>query len=233
MRILSELHTSGHEYQHITARLFPELVSSLVIKIRPTAYSIPVEEFELVKTATNKRINEFSAGRFCAHKLLAASGMDNGPILIGKHREPLWPAGIIGSITHSKDLAGAVLCPDDICTGIGFDIETIKPFNQAISKYICTPAEFEWLIEQKGRDSASLILLLFSIKESIFKCLFHATGYKYTFKDIQLAPDIQNNTARATLADKKDYPGLDKALTVRFHIDNQHIFSSAVLAKLP
>jgi 4'-phosphopantetheinyl transferase EntD len=50
--------------------------------------------------SVEKRWREFAAGRSCARKALAASGHAPVAVLQGAGREPVWPQGIVGSITH-------------------------------------------------------------------------------------------------------------------------------------
>ena len=224
---------NDNEYEHCRSALFPKHVHYFIIPIQDIDYAIPRQELELVKTATKKRISEFSAGRYCAHKLLCKLGMDDGPILIGKNREPLWPPNILGAITHCKDLAGAAICTNGNLLSIGFDIENRKSLKNPIEKYICTKQEIEWLNSQNNADVPTLTLLLFSIKESLDKCLFQANGYRLNFKDVQVFPDLKENVAEVTILNKEVHLKQTEVLKVRFHISGQHIFSSAVLEKSP
>ena len=57
-----------------------------------------------LSTAVAKRRSEYLAGRWCAREALAMLGMEGIPAL-GPDRAPQWPAGSLGSITHSQGIA--------------------------------------------------------------------------------------------------------------------------------
>ncbi|MEI8635195.1 hypothetical protein P4S72_30355 [Vibrio sp. PP-XX7] len=60
--------------------------------------------------AVLKRKCEFLAGRLCAKRAMAECGINAETTLgIGEHREPLWPEGVIGSISHCDTQAVAVV----------------------------------------------------------------------------------------------------------------------------
>ncbi|MEV4420566.1 hypothetical protein AB0L40_11415 [Patulibacter sp. NPDC049589] len=66
------------------------------------AASVFPEEFVAVRHAVETRRREFVTGRACAHRALAALGVPVVPIMSGPNREPLWPEGVVGSITHGS-----------------------------------------------------------------------------------------------------------------------------------
>ena len=55
----------------------------------------------LIDRAVESRRREFITGRRCARRALADLGFPLAPILRGPNREPLWPAGVVSSITRS------------------------------------------------------------------------------------------------------------------------------------
>jgi 4'-phosphopantetheinyl transferase EntD len=63
----------------------------------------PGEE-DLVANAVVRRRCEFVTARRCAHQALAKLGHAPAPIRTGPKREPQWPAGLVGSITHTTGL---------------------------------------------------------------------------------------------------------------------------------
>jgi hypothetical protein len=63
-----------------------------------------------LRNSVPKRQAEFVAGRICAREALTGWGHDNVVVGIGAHREPIWPQGLLGSITHCADYAAAVVC---------------------------------------------------------------------------------------------------------------------------
>ena len=60
------------------------------------------EERGAVAKAVPKRVAQFTAGRVCARRALAQLGnTEPVPILMGEDRAPQWPAGYVGSISHT------------------------------------------------------------------------------------------------------------------------------------
>ena len=80
------------------------------------------EERALVAKAVKKRQREFGVGRACARRALAELGLAPQAILSGETREPLWPAGIVGSISHDRALGVAVVGRTERFLGFGVDV---------------------------------------------------------------------------------------------------------------
>lgn len=59
----------------------------------------PLEE-SLISRAVEKRRREFVSARHCARVAMGQLGLDSAPILRGDRNMPLFPKGVVGSITH-------------------------------------------------------------------------------------------------------------------------------------
>ncbi|HBR97341.1 MAG TPA: 4'-phosphopantetheinyl transferase [Gammaproteobacteria bacterium] len=138
-------------------------VSDLSTKLLP-------EEFQLVQRAVQKRRDEFSSGRFCAHQALQAIGRDEGALLSGDQREPLWPSGVVGSISHSGPCAVAAASTDPVLLSVGVDVETSGPLPDRVRDMICMPEDLAALGD--NAENPVYWKLIFSAKESVYKCLF-------------------------------------------------------------
>jgi enterobactin synthetase component D len=128
-----------------------------------------------LQRAVLKRQVEFLAGRVCAQQAIAALTGDK-PVAIPAQpdRAPTWPAGIVGSITHTASYAAALVAADTHYRGIGIDCEVIlSPENLTLQRHICVTHELETL-QAVHRDCPPewLLTLVFSAKESLFKCLY-------------------------------------------------------------
>ena len=110
----------------IIATLFPKEVTGTILPIGDYQSHLYPEECSIVESASYKRKFEFSTGRWCAKQVLNSEGIQNFPVLSGENREPIWPDNIVGSISHCKDLCGAVIAKSNNVDSIGFDIENIK-----------------------------------------------------------------------------------------------------------
>jgi 4'-phosphopantetheinyl transferase EntD len=143
-------------------------------------------ELLIIAQAVPKRRATFSTGRHCARQALVRF-MDKPPeILRGKSGEPMWPEGIVGSISHSAKLAGAVVASKSEITAIGIDIETIGDVKQDMWPLLFLDTEIE-MINSKHNDTALWATLLFSLKESFYKLQYPITGLWLDFKDITIS----------------------------------------------
>lgn len=130
-----------------------------------------------------KRQAEFLYGRLATRLALAAIGAPVVDINIGPSREPLWPEGIIGSITHIQGLAAAVVLEHSCCAGIGIDIEQVlvPEIRNALLSTAINPAEWA-CIQTNTIDHDIFLTIAFSSKESLFKAAFSSVGRFFDFK---------------------------------------------------
>ena len=68
----------------------------------PDELIFPGEE-DLIAKAEEQRRREFITARRCAREALATFGHALAPIRSGSGREPQWPVGVVGSITHTAN----------------------------------------------------------------------------------------------------------------------------------
>jgi enterobactin synthetase component D len=139
--------------------------------------------------AAHRRKAEYVAGRYCAGQALAllSGGAIEGMTGLVRHvpkGPPVWPEGVKGSITHSRGFASSAVGRAECILGIGVDSERIiEPRQlQSIETEIC-----RWerrLIPMAGLSPALHSSIVFSAKESLFKCLFPLTGQMFWFTDV-------------------------------------------------
>ncbi|HDZ08120.1 MAG TPA: 4'-phosphopantetheinyl transferase superfamily protein [Pseudohongiella sp.] len=142
-------------------------------------------------SAVQKRKAEFLAGRYCARAALAQldSNLD-AAVGIGANRVPLWPPGLVGSITHSHCYASAVVARQQHIRAVGLDSETwIKKSNREnVSSLILTPSETRSGQIQLFDSPLHFLTLVFSAKESLFKCLFPLVNRFFDFQAAIISP---------------------------------------------
>ena len=203
--------------------LFVSSVSGIVLPISDHLDALHTSEREIVRNASKKRQLEFSTGRYCAKTVLSNLGVEHFPVLRNEQREPLWPEGFVGSISHCRDLCGAVVAKNSDLKAIGFDIENIKALKQDIVKLTCTSHERQWLTQQTIHSYDTLVILLFSLKEAVFKCVFPHQKIQLSFKDCEIKPNFASNTAAIYFHHKTVSPDI----VLKFQITEQHIYSGA------
>lgn len=146
-------------------------------------------ELALIDRAHPKRRVEFATARHCARCALAELEIASpAPILRGASREPLWPKGVVGSITHCGDYHAAAVGRTSRFLSIGIDAEADQPLPEGVLEEVSLPAERAQL---SGDHRSHFDRLLFSAKESIYKAWFPLAGRWLGFADalITLHPE--------------------------------------------
>ena len=148
-------------------------------------YGIAIPERWL--RATTARRAEFVAGRFAAREALARLGVNSAHIATKDDRAPLWPAGFTGSITHHDGYVAATVAAKDLLQSIGIDAASWLTAStyQEIKSLILTPYELA-LLGAFAMTDEETATLLFSAKESIYKCLHPLTGVFFDFRDAEI-----------------------------------------------
>src|SRR4051812_2128234 len=93
--------SGGHSIDLGIADLLPAGVASYEVQDATVPEPLFSEELEVVSRAVAKRKREFALGRMCAHRALSALGVPACGLPMAADRSPVWPSGIVGSITHS------------------------------------------------------------------------------------------------------------------------------------
>ena len=159
----------------------------------------PAEE-ALVARAVEKRRREFVTGRACAREALARLGAPPGPILQGPKGEPLWPQGVVGSITHCDGYRACAAADAERLRTLGVDAEPDLPLPERLLGDIALPQERGPLRElARERPGVSWDRLLFCIKESIYKAWFPLAGRWLGFEDAAVAIDPEEGRFSARL----------------------------------
>lgn len=177
---------------------------------------------------------EFAAGRFCAAKALAAAGAPLTTVGIGPSRAPIWPSGFIGSITHVRGHVAAIAASTAVFAGLGIDCEEIadEVRAQSIRRLILT-AEDEQVLAASQLTEAQGVTLIFSAKESIYKCLNPLVGAYFDFQDAAIT-DLDLNQGTFSFKLLKTIGGgfsSDFSHSGLFKISAGRIFTGVALAK--
>lgn len=182
-------------------------------------------EVPLIAKAIPKRRHEFARGRAAARTALAALGVAPGPILVGAYREPLWPSGIVGSITHCAALAWAAVARDEQVEALGIDVEPSTPLPGEVRERVLSSTEAEALAKAVGMDTVG-----FGAKECIHKAIHPATGVWLDFHDVRLDPVPGGNRLEAR-GIRPDLPASTSAmlerLVIQWAVEDGLIFTSA------
>lgn len=167
----------------------------------PPAEALLPEEAACLGRVAQVRFDDFSRGRSCARAALKQLGLPPVPIVRGADREPLWPLGIVGSITHCRGYAAAAVARRERIATIGIDAEPHEKLPEGVLAMVALPSEAAW-IAANPHTLMCFDRLLFSIKECVYKAWFPLTGRWLGFEDVcvTIEPESESFEARFLVA---------------------------------
>lgn len=142
-------------------------------------------EAALTAAMGNLRKAEFAAGRLAAHAAMVAAGGEPLPVGVGDAREPLWPEGFTGSISHSDGLAISAIAPVCSVRAIGIDVCRAGAVVPELWGSIATRREREWIVSHRAPLVAAS--MLFAAKEAAYKLQFPLTRQFVEFREAEVA----------------------------------------------
>ncbi len=159
------------------------------------------DEARLVERAASSRRLEFATGRRLSRMLLERLGEPAGPLLRDDDRVPLWPTGVVASISHCDDLCVVAMGRADRYRGIGIDVEPDEPISEEIERRICTASERTWIAARSaaGYAPGRARKLVFGAKEAVYKAFYPSVREFWGFQDVELALDPESERFVAAL----------------------------------
>ncbi len=147
-----------------------------------------------VTRAVPKRRAEFTTVRACARDALAELGGPCVALVPNADRSPRWPAGFVGSLSHSPTLCAAVVARADDASSLGLDLELDGPLEPALFATVCAPAERRALAAMPPAAAALHAKRLFSAKEAFYKCQYPLTGAFLSCAQVELTFGAEGET---------------------------------------
>jgi 4'-phosphopantetheinyl transferase EntD len=186
------------------------------------------EEKAALGRMSDKRRQDFTLGRECAHQALQNLGVKPVPIPRGPAREPLWPPSVVGSITHCEGYFAAVACFKSDITSIGIDAEPHEMLPDGVFETISLHEERLWIAS--AESDMPWRLLLFSAKESVFKAWFPLVGTWLRFDHAQIQFDSSMRSFRAIiLPSAPRTPRAPVELVGKFHVSAGYVATCAFI----
>jgi 4'-phosphopantetheinyl transferase EntD len=211
--------------------LFPEgVVAQTATEAMWSGPLHPEEEACLSPAAAAKRRREFTAGRVSARAALRRLGLPERPLLVNPDRTPRWPEGVTGSISHCRDYCAVVVAPRSRFAGLGLDVELADPLEPALAARICRPGEVERLAGVRPPGGTNWEKIVFSAKESTYKCYYPLARTFLGFHDVEVTLSPAESAFRAVLV-RADAPPAAGARVFhgRFSCDGARVFSGVAL----
>ena len=179
------------------------------------------EERELVAGAAPKRQREFSTGRNLARRAMSELGLDVGPVLKGAQREPCWPAGVLGSLTHADDCAIACVASAGAVRSVGVDLEVFSRVDEKLHDRLFTQSE-RLFLAGAGPELAGL---LFSAKEAGYKATYPLTGRYIGFHEAEVCVNQEAATFRFRYVGENEDSSVMEQGEGHFVFSGRYVFS--------
>lgn len=202
-----------------------------------TAWGVPGEwkatphraEMSHVADAVEARRLEFVAGRTLARRALAQLGVGDVAIPVGPRREPEWPPGITGSISHTKGYCGVAVARRSDVRGLGFDVERIADVSPQLSAQIVSSTEMLELRRVLGGEIGRALALAFSCKEAFFKYQYPLSRSWVELLDVQVRADADGFLIIPSMA-IPNVCARGEALRGRYRFRGDHVLAGIEVA---
>jgi 4'-phosphopantetheinyl transferase EntD len=200
---------------------------------------LPAEE-PMVARAVPARRAEFSAVRFCARSLLAELGRPETAILSDRRGAPLWPTGVVGSMTHTRGYCAVTLTDRQDYRSIGVDAEPHLPLPDPVRAVVAgkdDEAHLRWLSSRSPGPHWETIM--FSAKEAVYKAWYPVTHEWLGFDDITvcispgeglLTAEVRGTASPGDGSANRRFP---RRFHGRFAVGDDLVLTSIVLSSDP
>jgi len=155
------------------------------------------------------RWREYVAGRTAARRAIVRLTGRETAVPRRADRSPGWPAGLCGSLSHTRSYAVAVVAHLDDYAAIGVDLETDAGVDRDLWDQIFTETEKQFLRNSPPAVGPQAANLLFSAKEAYFKCLprsLQRRAEAFDFHHLEISIDFSTRRIAGSVAPGSDLP---------------------------
>lgn len=211
------------------AGILPAVASAAQIVGRAAEVRLLPEEAAALGRVRKDREWEFAAGRTCARRALRALGRPASAIAVGTHREPVWPRGIVGSITHCRGYCAAAVALERDLAAVGIDGEPHDGLPAGVLEAVTGPAE-RTALGELPRGEVHWDRVLFSAKESIYKAWFPLTRRWLDFTDVFLTVDASGGAFHGRVLASRVAPTAPARFDGRFAVRGGFVLTAVTVA---
>lgn len=152
---------------------------------------LPAERGYVEDSVASRQV-DFATGRWLARRLLQDLGYPDRAIERDADRVPLWPEGVVGSISHTDDACLVAVATEGSLRGVGVDVEVKESRSQRFFERITTASERAAIAS--NADESNFATQVFSIKEAVYKACFPSVREVWGFRDVEV--DFESLTGR-------------------------------------
>ena len=179
---------------------FPEfdIVTAVVSILQGNPSRLHPAEMNAIENAAPGRAREFAAGRQAARQALDKLGLGDTTIGRWPDRRPMWPVGIVGSISHSQTFAVAAVSRDEQLLGLGLDIEQPLLVDvDMVAQAVLSADELDAARSLRGPQLGHHVAKVLGCKEAVYKAVYPIVGEYFDFRDLQVEFDGANESYTA------------------------------------
>ncbi|MDG4779085.1 4'-phosphopantetheinyl transferase superfamily protein [Micromonospora sp. WMMD961] len=159
---------------------------------------LPAEQACLGERAVETRRRDFAAGRSCARRAMTDLGLPPTAVPAAADRAPIWPAGVVGTITHTTGYCAAAAALTTDVRSVGMDAEQHHEIDPGVRRMVLLPEEEALCAGLPSGTSWPVVM--FSAKETVYKVWYPVVGTWLGFRDAQLDVDPDAGTFTARIA---------------------------------
>jgi len=170
--------------------------------------------------------SEFAQGRACLHGLLEEMG-ETQKVGSADDRSPIWPDGFVGSLSHSDAWIWGCVARETDLVSIGIDTELIASVatRQDVEDTVATDSEWS-LVRQSGLTLEETFTLVFSAKESFYKCWHPLVKTYFDFFDVEVVALTPSTLSLKTLSTHPGFGSGPSVLKVHYSKHHSSIFTA-------
>jgi 4'-phosphopantetheinyl transferase EntD len=198
----------------LLASVLPESVVAVARLADDDVGPLHPSEAPAVERAVESRRAEFATGRACAREALVSLGAPAEAVPVGEKRAPVWPDGVVGSITHTRGFRGAAVAWRAVVRSVGIDAEAHDALPDGVLEAVSSESERARLARlSAARPEVCWDRVLFSAKESVYKTWFPLTRRWLGFEEAELEPSPDGTFLARLLVEG---PTVDGAVVSQF-----------------
>lgn len=151
---------------------------------------MPAEAAAFAKSVTAVR-RASGAARIVARELLAQAGLEGCALPKSASGAPIWPRGVVGSISHDSRVAVAAIAKRRDFSALGIDVEPAEPLPPDLLEIVATPKE---RLEMGGDLHQGR--LLFVAKEAVYKAVHPLDQIFLDHHDVEVSFPLRRAVVR-------------------------------------
>ena len=154
-------------------------------------------------------------------------GIVGFPLMADTHRAPVWPRGIVGSITHTDGFCAAAVGRSEAYAGVGIDAEVNRRAARDLWSTLFTAWEIGVLERIPYDQQESVATVMFSAKESFYKAQYSFTKQWLDFTATEVSIEADRWHLRV-VDSSREWRRIEQHSTGQFVILDRRIVLTAI-----